>query len=160
MPKSVFSQQKKNLSSLFFFLFLLSQSKSLNYKTTFTLQLYCSTMCWRGLVLLKYSHSLKKKKKLYLYCSTKCCTWSTYYWSNILIHKIRANYQRLAGKRGESTWVWSCFTRLSCSFSHVKRVSNSVAHFFARQSKLGNELQEWLDSLPDDLAPLALRDFL
>ena len=91
MTKNVFSQKKKkNLSSLFFFfffLFLLSQSKSLNYKTTFTLQLYCSTMCWRGLLLLKYSHSLKKKKKLYLYCSTKCFTWSTYYWSNILIHK-------------------------------------------------------------------------
>ena len=55
--------------------------------------------------------------------------------------------------------VLASFFRV-CSFSHVKRVSNSIAHFFARQSKLGNELQVWLDSLPDDLAPLALRDFL
>ena len=47
-----------------------------------------------------------------------------------------------------------------CSFSHVKRVSNSVAHFLARRSKSGNELQIWLDFLLDDLAPLALRDFL
>ena len=48
---------------------------------------------------------------------------------------------------------------LVCSFSHVKRVSNSVAHFLTRRSTSGNKLQVWLDSLPDDLAPLALRDF-
>ena len=47
-----------------------------------------------------------------------------------------------------------------CSFSHVRRVSNSVAHFLARHSKSGLELQVWLDSLPDDLAPLVVRDFL
>ena len=47
-----------------------------------------------------------------------------------------------------------------CSFSHVKHVSNTVAHFLARRSKSGNELQVWLDSLPDVVAPLAVRDFL
>ena len=47
-----------------------------------------------------------------------------------------------------------------CSFSHVKHVSNNVAHSLARRSKSGNELQVWLDSLPDDLAPLVVRDFL
>ena len=47
-----------------------------------------------------------------------------------------------------------------CSFSHVRRVSNSVAHFLARHSKSGLELQVWMDSLPDDLAPLVVRDFL
>ena len=47
-----------------------------------------------------------------------------------------------------------------CSFSHVKCVSNSVAHFLARQAKSGHELQVWLDSLPDDLAPLVVRDSL
>ena len=47
-----------------------------------------------------------------------------------------------------------------CYFSHVKRVSNSVAHFLARRSKSGHEVQVWLDSLPDDLAPLVVRDFL
>ena len=47
-----------------------------------------------------------------------------------------------------------------CSFTYVKRVSNSIAHFLTRRSKSRNELQVWLDSLPDDLAPFALRDFL
>ena len=47
-----------------------------------------------------------------------------------------------------------------CSFTHVKCVSNSIAHFLTRRSKSRNELQVWLDSLPDDLAPFALRDFL
>ena len=47
-----------------------------------------------------------------------------------------------------------------CAFSHVRRVSNSVAHFLARHSKSGLELQVWLDSLPDDLAPLVVRDSL
>ena len=47
-----------------------------------------------------------------------------------------------------------------CSFSHVRRVSNSVAHFLARFSKSGLESQVWLDSLPDVLAPLVVRDSL
>ena len=47
-----------------------------------------------------------------------------------------------------------------CYFSHVKRVSNFVAHFLARRSKSSHEVQVWLDSLPDDLAPLVVRDFL
>ena len=40
-----------------------------------------------------------------------------------------------------------------CIFTHVKRVSNSVAHFLARHSKSGNELQVWLGSFPNNLAP-------
>ena len=47
-----------------------------------------------------------------------------------------------------------------CMFTHVKRVSNSVAHFLARRSKSGNELQAWLDSISGDLAPLVSRDVL
>ena len=45
-------------------------------------------------------------------------------------------------------------------FTHVKRVSNSVTHFLAKRSKSGNELQVWLGSIPDDLAPLVARDVL
>lgn len=43
---------------------------------------------------------------------------------------------------------------LFCSFSHVKRLCNSVAHFLARRSKFGNEFQVWIESIPDDIAPL------
>ena len=45
-------------------------------------------------------------------------------------------------------------------FTHVKRVSNYVAHFLARRSKSGNELQVWLGSLPNNLAPLVTKDAL
>ena len=47
-----------------------------------------------------------------------------------------------------------------CMFTHVKRVSNSVAHFLARRSKSGNELQVWLGSFPNNLAPLVTKDAL
>ena len=47
-----------------------------------------------------------------------------------------------------------------CMFTHVKRVSNSVAHFLARHSKSGNELQVWLGSFPNNLAPLVTKDAL
>lgn len=47
-----------------------------------------------------------------------------------------------------------------CMFTYVKCVSNSVAHFLARCSKPGNELQVWLGSIPDDLAPLVKRGAL
>lgn len=46
----------------------------------------------------------------------------------------------------------------SCNFVHVKRLGNLVAHFLARNSKSGNELQVWLESLPDDIAPLISRN--
>ncbi|KAK9992310.1 hypothetical protein SO802_027295 [Lithocarpus litseifolius] len=41
-----------------------------------------------------------------------------------------------------------------------EHVSNSVAHFLARRSKLGNKLQVWLGSISDDLAHLVMRDTL
>ena len=47
-----------------------------------------------------------------------------------------------------------------CSFSHVKRLGNLVAHFLARKSKFSNELQVWIESIPDDIAPLVFRDSL
>ena len=37
-----------------------------------------------------------------------------------------------------------------CNFTHVKRYS--VAHFLAKHAKLGNELQVWFESIPDDIA--------
>lgn len=47
-----------------------------------------------------------------------------------------------------------------CKFSHVKRVGNSVAHYLARKCKFSDELQVWLDSIPEDIAPLVARDVL
>ena len=47
-----------------------------------------------------------------------------------------------------------------CMVTHVKCVSNFVAHFLARRFKSGDELQVWLGSIPDDLAPLVSRDVL
>ena len=46
----------------------------------------------------------------------------------------------------------------SCSFSHVKHIGNFVAYFLARRFKFGNELQAWMESIPDDLAPLVTHD--
>ena len=45
-----------------------------------------------------------------------------------------------------------------CSFSHVKRIGSSVAHFLARCSKSSNELQVWIESISNDLAPLVTRN--
>ena len=47
-----------------------------------------------------------------------------------------------------------------CVFSHVKRLGNTVAHYLARKVKSGNELQVWIESTPDDIAPLVYHDFL
>ena len=47
-----------------------------------------------------------------------------------------------------------------CNFVHVKCVGNSVAHFLARRSKSSNELQVWLETIPEDIAPLVMRDSL
>ena len=41
-----------------------------------------------------------------------------------------------------------------CIFSHVKRLGNTVAHYLARKAKSGNELKVWIESIPDDIAPL------
>ena len=43
---------------------------------------------------------------------------------------------------------------LVCNSTHVKHLGNSVAHFLAKRAKLGNELQVWFESIPDDIAPL------
>ena len=47
-----------------------------------------------------------------------------------------------------------------CKFEHVRHLGNSVAHFLARRSKSSNELQIWIKSILDDLAPLVMRDAL
>ena len=44
-----------------------------------------------------------------------------------------------------------------CMYTHVKRVSNFVAHFLARRSK---SLQVWMGSILEDLAPFVSRDVL
>lgn len=45
-----------------------------------------------------------------------------------------------------------------CNFSHVKHLENSVAHFLARSSKSGCELQVWHSCVADDIAPLVTHD--
>ena len=47
-----------------------------------------------------------------------------------------------------------------CNFTHVKRLGNSVAHFLARKSISGSELQVWMKSVPDDIAPFVVHDAL
>ena len=47
-----------------------------------------------------------------------------------------------------------------CNFVHIKRVGNLVAHFLARLAKSSNELQVWLEAIPEDMAPLVSRDSL
>lgn len=47
-----------------------------------------------------------------------------------------------------------------CNFTHVKCLGNFVAYFFAKRSKLGLELQVWIKSTLDDIAPIVTRDSL
>ena len=47
-----------------------------------------------------------------------------------------------------------------CNFSHVKRLGNTVAHLLARSSKFGNELQVWMEFVPEDIAPFVSSDAL
>ena len=47
-----------------------------------------------------------------------------------------------------------------CNFSFVKRIDNLVAHFLARKAVSGNELQVWINSTLDDIAPLVTPDSL
>ena len=44
-----------------------------------------------------------------------------------------------------------------CDFSHVRRLGNIVAHYLVRKAKSSNELQVWIESIPDDLAPLCVQ---
>ena len=48
----------------------------------------------------------------------------------------------------------------SCNFVHVKRLDNLVAHFLTKKSKSSNKLLVWIESIPDDIAPLVSRDIL
>ena len=47
-----------------------------------------------------------------------------------------------------------------CKFEHVRRLGNSVVHFLARRSKSSNELQVWIESILDNIAPLVSCDSL
>ena len=47
-----------------------------------------------------------------------------------------------------------------CNFTHVKQLGNSVAHFLARKSISSSELQVWMESVPNDVAPFVVRDAL
>ena len=44
-----------------------------------------------------------------------------------------------------------------CDFSHVRRLGNIVAHYLVRKEKSSNELQVWIEFIPDDLAPLCVQ---
>ena len=43
-------------------------------------------------------------------------------------------------------------------FSLIKRTGNSVAHYLARCAKFGDELQVWMESTPEIIAPLVTRE--
>ena len=47
-----------------------------------------------------------------------------------------------------------------CNFSHVKRLVNSVAYYLAKKAKSSDELQVWIESIPDDIALLISGDSL
>ena len=61
--------------------------------------------------------------------------------AELIINALRAKEvnQPQYGHVLQDSLVLASYFRV-CSFSHVKRVSNNVAHFLARRSKSGNEL--------------------
>ena len=48
----------------------------------------------------------------------------------------------------------------SCKLFHVKHIGNSVGPFLVRKIVSSNELQVWIESSPNDIAPSVIRDSL